>query len=106
MARPDPSSCPPRGMCREEAARWVGVSLSLFDQMVKDGRMPLPKLINSRVIWDRYQLDPATLHVRDPSTPKGFRKPMAARRDDLRQTRSISFATIRDLGSLVVGGPK
>lgn len=69
MARPDPYSYPPRGMCREEAARWVGVSPSLFDQMVKDGRMPLPKLINSRVVWDRYQLDPAfqALPDRGPS---------------------------------------
>jgi hypothetical protein len=27
--------------------------------MVKDGRMPGPKLINSRVVWDRYRLDAA-----------------------------------------------
>jgi predicted DNA-binding transcriptional regulator AlpA len=58
-ARPDPHGYPPRGLSREEAARWVGVSPSLFDQMVKDGRMPGPKVINSRVVWDRYQLDPA-----------------------------------------------
>jgi hypothetical protein len=33
--------------------------LSLFDEMVKDGRMPAPKRANSRVIWDRMQLDAA-----------------------------------------------
>lgn len=58
-ARPDSYSYPPRGLCREEAARWVGVSPSLFDQMVADGRMPSPKVINSRVVWDRYKLDAA-----------------------------------------------
>jgi hypothetical protein len=25
--------------------------------MVKDGRMPAPKRINSRTVWDRLQLD-------------------------------------------------
>jgi predicted DNA-binding transcriptional regulator AlpA len=57
--RPDPKAYPPRGMSREEAARWVGVSPSLFDEMVKDSRMPRPKTINSRVLWDRYRLDQA-----------------------------------------------
>ncbi len=59
MSRSDPYSYPPRGMSRYEAARWVGVSPSLFDQMVDDGRMPGPKRINSRLIWDRYRLDVA-----------------------------------------------
>jgi hypothetical protein len=27
--------------------------------MVKDGRMPGPKRINSRVVWDRFLLDAA-----------------------------------------------
>ena len=42
---------PPRGMSRVEAAYYVGISPSLFDTMVKDGRMPGPKLINTRTIW-------------------------------------------------------
>jgi hypothetical protein len=29
----------------------------LFDVMVKDGRMPGPTHINSRVVWDRLKLD-------------------------------------------------
>jgi len=37
----------------------VGVSPTLFDAMVKDGRMPQPKRINSRTIWDRARLDEA-----------------------------------------------
>jgi hypothetical protein len=46
-------------MSRERAEAYVGVSASLFDEMVKDGRMPAPKRANSRVIWDRVQLDAA-----------------------------------------------
>ena len=48
-----------RGLGRVEAASYIGVSPSLFDQMVKDGRMPSPKRINSRTIWDRFSLDGA-----------------------------------------------
>lgn len=48
---------PPRGLGREEAARYVGVGVSLFDEMVADGRMPKPKRINRRVVWDRFALD-------------------------------------------------
>ena len=50
---------PPRGMSRTEAAAYIGISASLFDQMVQDGRMPVPKLINSRTVWDRIALDRA-----------------------------------------------
>jgi predicted DNA-binding transcriptional regulator AlpA len=49
----------PRGMSRVQAAQYVGVSASLFDEMVTDGRMPKPKTINSRVVWDRNRLDEA-----------------------------------------------
>jgi predicted DNA-binding transcriptional regulator AlpA len=49
----------PRGLSRTEAAFYVGVSPTLFDQMVKDGRMPSPKRINTRTVWDKRQLDEA-----------------------------------------------
>ena len=49
----------PRGLSRPLAASYVGVSPSLFDEMVKDGRMPGPKEINSRLVWDRRELDVA-----------------------------------------------
>ena len=32
---------------------------SLFDEMVRDGRMPKPKRINARTVWDRLKLDEA-----------------------------------------------
>ena len=54
-----PPSLAPRGLSRPEAAAYIGVSGSLFDAMVKDGRMPLPKRINSRTVWDRQRLDEA-----------------------------------------------
>ena len=49
----------PRGLSRADAAGYLGVSASLFDAMVRDGRMPQPKRINSRVVWDRWELDAA-----------------------------------------------
>lgn len=52
-----PPSLPPRGLSRLEAAAFVGVSPSLFDQMVNDGRMPQPKLVNKRVLWDRLRIE-------------------------------------------------
>jgi predicted DNA-binding transcriptional regulator AlpA len=57
--RPDPLSYPPRGMSRDEAARYVGVSATKFDDLVAAGRMPQPKRIDGRVVWDRLRLDAA-----------------------------------------------
>ena len=59
MAERDRQQIEPRGLSRTEAAAYVGVSPSLFDGMVKDGRMPQPKQINSRRVWDRRQVDRA-----------------------------------------------
>lgn len=52
-----PPSLPPRGLRREEAAAYIGVSPTLFDEMVSDGRMPKPKRINARTVWDIRRLD-------------------------------------------------
>ncbi len=49
----------PRGLKREYAARYVGVGPTKFDDMVKDGRMPAPKRVDGRTIWDRFGLDVA-----------------------------------------------
>jgi predicted DNA-binding transcriptional regulator AlpA len=43
----------------------VGVSPTLFDELVKDGRMPQPIRLNSRVLWDRFQLDQAFAALSD-----------------------------------------
>lgn len=50
---------PPRGLSRDEAARYVGVSITKFDEMVADGRMPRPKRIDGRVVWDRLRIEAA-----------------------------------------------
>lgn len=52
-----PPTLPPRGLCRVQAAAYIGVSPTLFDEMVADGRMPKPKRINTRTVWDIRQLD-------------------------------------------------
>jgi predicted DNA-binding transcriptional regulator AlpA len=49
----------PRGLRRVDAALYICVSPSLFDEMVKDGRMPSPRMINTRTVWDRFELDEA-----------------------------------------------
>lgn len=54
-----PSSLPPRGLCRVAAAEYIGVSVGKFDEMVSDGRMPGPKIIDARRVWDRLALDVA-----------------------------------------------
>ena len=54
-----PLSLPPRGLSREQGAAYIGISPSLFDMLIKDGRMPGPNRINSRVVWDRLKLDAA-----------------------------------------------
>jgi predicted DNA-binding transcriptional regulator AlpA len=54
-----PDGVLPRGLSREQAAEYVGVGITKFDQMVADGRMPKPKRIDGRVVWDRLQLDTA-----------------------------------------------
>jgi excisionase family DNA binding protein len=48
---------PRRGLSHDEAAMYVGVGARKFDEMVADGRMPAPKRVDRRLIWDRYALD-------------------------------------------------
>jgi|GEM_PF-763445 len=48
---------PRRGLRRDEAALYIGVSPSKFDQLVKDGRMPRPKQIDNCKTWDICRLD-------------------------------------------------
>jgi len=51
------SSQPRRGLSREEAAVYIGVSARKFDEMVEDGRMPRPRIIDARRVWDSHKLD-------------------------------------------------
>lgn len=67
MARHDalPASLPPRGLCRVQASQYVGVAPGTFDTMVDDGRMPPPKRIGVRKVWDRLALDLAFVALPD-----------------------------------------
>lgn len=49
--------CLPRGFRREEAARYLGILPSTFDDWVARGLMPIPKRQDGVVVWDRHQLD-------------------------------------------------
>ena len=50
---------PRRGLSREEAAIYIGISPSKFDEMREDGRVGPPKLIDKRRVWDVHALDVA-----------------------------------------------
>jgi hypothetical protein len=56
---------PPLGMDRDEAARYVGVGATLFDQMVADGIMPAAKRYRGRVMWNRVALEMAFADLPD-----------------------------------------
>ena len=49
----------PRGLSRSCAAEYVGCSPRKFDQMILNGLMPAPRLIGTKKIWDRVELDEA-----------------------------------------------
>ena len=59
IERTDGIAYPPRGLSREASARYIGVSITKFDQLVGDRRMPKAKKIDGRLIWDRIALDAA-----------------------------------------------
>ena len=46
-----------RGLNRVEAARYIGVSPTTFDNLVTENKMPKPKKIGTRRIWDVSRLD-------------------------------------------------
>jgi predicted DNA-binding transcriptional regulator AlpA len=54
-----PLSLAPRGLSRAQAAEYIGVGTTKFDEMVGDGRMPRAKQIDGRLVWDRIKLDEA-----------------------------------------------
>ena len=48
---------PRRGLSRDEAAMYIGVSAGKFDELVANGRMPQPLRIGARKVWDLRALD-------------------------------------------------
>ena len=49
--------CPRRGLSRVEAALYLGISPSKFDDLRKDGRVGPARLIDGRKVWDVRELD-------------------------------------------------
>jgi predicted DNA-binding transcriptional regulator AlpA len=54
-----PNSLPPRGICRKQAAEYLGVSPSHFDKLVNERIIPPAKRLGGRAVWDVRQLDKA-----------------------------------------------
>jgi predicted DNA-binding transcriptional regulator AlpA len=48
-----------RGLSRIEAAMYIGIGVTKFDEMVASGSMPKPKRIDGRRVWDIIALDMA-----------------------------------------------
>jgi hypothetical protein len=46
-----------RGLSRIDAAVYIGISPTKFDELRKAGRVSPPRLIDSRLVWDRHDLD-------------------------------------------------
>lgn len=63
---------PRRGLSRQEAARYVGISVSKFDELMREGQMPQPFRIGSRVIWDLRKLDIAFDVLSGPEEADSF----------------------------------
>jgi predicted DNA-binding transcriptional regulator AlpA len=57
----------PRGLRRNIAALYVGVSPSKFDDWVSRRIMPHAKRIYGVTVWDRYELDQAFTALSDPN---------------------------------------
>ncbi|MBI1621471.1 helix-turn-helix transcriptional regulator [Aquamicrobium zhengzhouense] len=47
-----PQSLAPVGINREQAAELIGVSATLFDRLVADGKMPDARMLYGRLVWD------------------------------------------------------
>ncbi|HXZ02977.1 MAG TPA: hypothetical protein VEI03_23515 [Stellaceae bacterium] len=62
---------------RVEAAAYIGVSPTKFDELVRDGRVPRPKRIDARTVRERKQLDPAFEALPD-ETERNARNEVAA----------------------------
>jgi predicted DNA-binding transcriptional regulator AlpA len=54
-----PPSLAPRGLSRVQAAEYIGIGATKFDELVASGTMPKPKRIGGRTVWDRVRLDEA-----------------------------------------------
>ena len=52
------ATAPRRGLSRLESAVYVGLSIDRFDELVRTGRMPPPRIVDGQRVWDVLELDP------------------------------------------------
>jgi predicted DNA-binding transcriptional regulator AlpA len=67
-----PESLPPVGISREQAAAFIGIGESLFDRLVAARKMPEPRMVGGRLIWDVAEVATAFRaipHRSEPITP-------------------------------------
>lgn len=62
---------PRRGLRRAEAASYVGLSPTKFDELVEDGRMPRAIRVDGCVVWDIHDLDAAFERLKDEASVIG-----------------------------------
>ena len=48
---------PRMGLSKPEAAKYVGVGVTKFEDLVASKRMPSPRLADTKLIWDVRELD-------------------------------------------------
>ena len=60
-----PVSLPPRGLSRQQAAEYIGLSATAFDRLVELRQMPKGKRIGGRLVWDRLKVDVAFSELDD-----------------------------------------
>jgi predicted DNA-binding transcriptional regulator AlpA len=74
---PLPPTLAPRGLTREEAAAYLGIGTTLFDDLVKSGLLPAPHKLHGAVRWDRLEVDDAFEKM-----PRNGQGPAAEANDD------------------------
>lgn len=67
-----PRSLPPAGISRTEAAAFIGVSPTKFDDLVSRKIMPGPKKIDGRTVWSVRKLTLAFEALPDDAERNGW----------------------------------
>ena len=62
----------PRGLSCSAAAYYIGLGATKFTEMVNDGRMPKPKIVDARKIWDKRDIDKYFDALPDGSEASGW----------------------------------
>jgi excisionase family DNA binding protein len=78
--RPKPNAHAPILLSREEAAAYIGIGTTKFDELVRDGRMPKARRIDGRKLWLQPELETAAFALPidgEPETSSVWDRPEA-----------------------------